>query len=88
MRFDDVKNDTLNLRVSPSFKLALKAAADSERRSMVNMLEVLLADYCEDKGIEPSRQRVHRPTRRVQMKTTARKVLNKTAALSGSFAKV
>lgn len=52
MRFDDVKSDTLNLRVSPSFKLALKAAAESERRSMVNMLEVLLADYCEDKGIE------------------------------------
>jgi hypothetical protein len=51
MKFDDVKSDTLNLRVSPSFKLALKAAADHERRSMVNMLEVLVADFCESKCI-------------------------------------
>lgn len=54
MRFDDIKSDTLNLRVSPSFKIALKAAADNERRSMVNMLEVLLGDYCESKGIDPA----------------------------------
>ncbi|MCA8238561.1 hypothetical protein [Burkholderia cenocepacia] len=51
MKFDDVKSDTLNLRVSPSFKLALKTAADHEQRSMVNMLEVLVADYCDAKGI-------------------------------------
>lgn len=60
MRFDDVKSDTLNLRVSPTFKLALKAAADSEQRSMVNMLEVLVAGFCDVKGIAiPER----RPTR-------------------------
>lgn len=53
-RFDYIKSETLNLRVSPSFKLALKAAANAERRSMVNMLEVLLTDYCEDKGIDPA----------------------------------
>ncbi|MGD7281902.1 hypothetical protein ACQCRI_14435 [Ralstonia pseudosolanacearum] len=51
MKFDDVKSHTLNLRVSPSFKVALKAAADHEQRSMVNMLEVLVADYCDAKGI-------------------------------------
>jgi uncharacterized protein (DUF1778 family) len=51
MRFDEVKSDTLNLRVSPSFKLALKAAADHEQRSMVNMLEVLVAGFCESKDI-------------------------------------
>jgi hypothetical protein len=51
MKFDDVKSDTLNLRVSPSFKLALKAAADHEQRSMVNMLEVLVATFCDAKGI-------------------------------------
>jgi hypothetical protein len=73
MRFDDVKSDTLNLRVSPSFKRALKAAADSERRSMVNMLEVLLAIYCEEKGIDPTPQRktVHRPASRSPMKAAA-----------------
>lgn len=60
MRFDDVKNDTLNLRVSPSFKLALKAAADLEQRSMVNMLEVLVAGFCESKGIATPAERVTR----------------------------
>lgn len=51
MRFEENKSDTLNLRVSPSFKLALKAAADHEQRSMVNMLEVLVANYCDDNHI-------------------------------------
>lgn len=46
MRFDDVKTETLNLRVSPTFKQTLKAVAEVESRSMVNMLEVILLDYC------------------------------------------
>lgn len=46
MRFDDVKTETLNLRVSPTFKQTLKAMAEVESRSMVNMLEVILLDYC------------------------------------------
>ncbi len=73
MRFDDVKSETLNLRVSPSFKAALKAAADSDRRSMVNMLEVLLADYCEDKGIDPNPppKAVRRAASRAPMKAAA-----------------
>lgn len=54
MTFDDTKTDTLNLRVSPSFKATLKAVADAEHRSMVNMLEVLLADYCEQRNAAPS----------------------------------
>ena len=51
MKFNDVKSDTLNLRVSPSFKLALKAAAEHDQRSMVNMLEVLVAHYCDSHHI-------------------------------------
>jgi replication-associated recombination protein RarA len=50
MRFDDLKTDTLNLRVAPSFKKMLKAVADGENRSMVNMLEVILVDYCQRYG--------------------------------------
>ncbi|MDN3988699.1 hypothetical protein [Zwartia vadi] len=53
MRFTDNKSETLNLRVSPTFKQALKEAAGHEQRSMVNMLEVLLGDYCDRKGIVP-----------------------------------
>lgn len=55
MTFDEVKTDTLNLRVAPSFKATLKAVADAEHRSMVNMLEVLLANYCSNAD------RAHRP---------------------------
>ena len=70
MRFDDVKSDTLNLRVSPAFKIALRAAADHERRSMVNMLEVLLGDYCESKRINPTPvvEPAHRPAKRGHLK--------------------
>jgi hypothetical protein len=54
MTFDETKTDTLNLRVSPTFKATLKAVADAEHRSMVNMLEVLLADYCEQRDAPPA----------------------------------
>jgi hypothetical protein len=33
--------------------MALKAAAEHDRRSMVNMLEVLVASYCELHEISP-----------------------------------
>ncbi len=60
MRFTDLKSETLNLRVSRKFKQALKEAAEHEQRSMVNMLEVLLCDYCDRKGIVlPSSEASH-----------------------------
>jgi uncharacterized protein (DUF1778 family) len=65
MRFDDIKSQTLNLRVSPRFKLALKAAADHEQRSMVNMLEVLVAAHCDATGITIAGQRSARGNRAV-----------------------
>ncbi|MFN7434519.1 MAG: hypothetical protein ACK5T1_15325 [Betaproteobacteria bacterium] len=74
MRFDDVKSDTLNLRVSPAFKLALKIAADHEQRSMVNMLEVLVAAHCDAKGLVIPEQRAvqgHSTVNRLQVKATA-----------------
>lgn len=61
MRFTDTKSETLNLRVSPTFKQVLKEAADCEQRSMVNMLEVLLGDYCDRKGIVPPGQKATPP---------------------------
>jgi len=65
MRFNDTKTETLNLRVSPTFKDCLKLAADREQRSMVNMLEVLLADYCERTGIAGgSRKNLPPPARK------------------------
>ena len=63
MRFSDTKSQTLNLRVSPSFKRALKVAADHEQRSMVNMLEVLLGDYMDRKGLPAEPSKPVAPTR-------------------------
>ena len=51
MRFMETKSETLNLRVSPSFKEVLKELANQEQRSMVNMLEVLLSEHCDREGI-------------------------------------
>lgn len=58
MKFDDGKTEALNLRVSPTFKSTLKALADSENRSMVNMLEVLVMDrLAQIKSAQPEKFR-------------------------------
>nr|DAL63639.1 MAG TPA_asm: hypothetical protein [Bacteriophage sp.] len=61
MRFTDTKSETLNLRVSPTFKKVLKEVADHQQRSMVNMLEVLLCDYCDRNGIASPDKKSHPP---------------------------
>ena len=45
------KNKTLNLRVSKEFKIALRLASNQERRSMGNMIEKLVFDYCKQKKL-------------------------------------
>lgn len=64
MRFTENKSETLNLRVSPTFKQVLKEAAEHEQRSMVNMLEVLLGDYCDRNGIVPPGQKAIPPAQK------------------------
>jgi hypothetical protein len=54
MDFNENKTDTLNLRITPSFKRILKAVAHAQKRSMVNMLEVILTDYCQKNDIQIS----------------------------------
>lgn len=41
----------MSFRVTPRTKLLLVAAAASERRSLTNMLEVLVEDFCARNGI-------------------------------------
>jgi len=41
----ELKTDTLNLRLAPGVKQALKHIAERENRSMVNALECLIFDY-------------------------------------------
>ena len=45
------KTTTLTFRVEPGLKEALRTAAENEHRSIANMVEVLIRDYCEKHGI-------------------------------------
>lgn len=48
----DEKRVSVSFRVTPRFKRLLQAAAERERRSQTNLLEMLLFDYCEVHDIE------------------------------------
>ena len=40
------KTSTLTFRVDPALKEALRTAAERDHRSIANMIEVLIRDYC------------------------------------------
>lgn len=48
---DAEKTVGVSFRVTPRTKLLLAAAAANERRSLTNMLEVLVEDFCARNGI-------------------------------------
>lgn len=50
------KVSTLNLRIEPELKEALRAAALREHRSIANMIEVLIRRHCESVGISVAEQ--------------------------------
>jgi hypothetical protein len=45
------KTATLNLRIDPSLKEALRMAAEAEHRSVANMVENLIRKHCQQAGI-------------------------------------
>ena len=45
------KISTLNLRITPSLKAAVREAAEREHRSVANMVEVLIRRHCDESGI-------------------------------------
>ena len=45
------KTTTLTFRIEPELKDALRVAAHREHRSISNMVEVLIRDYCGRNGI-------------------------------------
>lgn len=53
-----VKTATLTFRIDPDLKEALLIAASQEHRSIANMVEVLIRNYCEqhDIGISQSEE--------------------------------
>ncbi len=40
------KTTTLTFRIEPNLKEALRTVADQEHRSIANMVEVMIRDYC------------------------------------------
>ena len=42
----------MSFRVTPKFRRLLEAAAEQENRSLTNMLETLLLEFCSKRGIE------------------------------------
>jgi hypothetical protein len=45
------KTTTLTFRIEPSLKEALRTAAESDHRSIANMIEVMIREYCGRVGI-------------------------------------
>jgi len=45
------KISTLNLRINPAIKEAVREAASREHRSVANMVEVLIRRHCDQAGI-------------------------------------
>ena len=45
------KTDTLTARIDPGLKQAVRIAAALERRSLSNMLEVMICAYCQQRGL-------------------------------------
>ena len=45
------KTTTLTFRIKPALKEGLRAAAEREHRSIANMVEVLIRDYCKRNDI-------------------------------------
>ncbi len=45
------KTTTLTFRIEPALKEGLRAAAVQEHRSIANMIEVMIRDYCGSNGV-------------------------------------
>ena len=52
------KTATLNLRIDPAIKEAVREAALHEHRSVANLIEVLIRRHCEDLGIPIPEQQI------------------------------
>ncbi|ATE60615.1 type II toxin-antitoxin system antitoxin [Thauera sinica] len=65
------KTEAINLRMSAEIKELLRFAADREHRTLSNMIEYLLIDYCERHAISPPAQTEEKPasSRRKPVKT-------------------
>jgi hypothetical protein len=51
-----MKTSTLNLRIDPVLKEAVRMAARRDNRSIANLIEVLILRHCQEEGIRISEQ--------------------------------
>ena len=71
MTADRRKTQAISLRMSPSTKALLRAAAKRDHRTLSNLLELLILEHCQKHGIEvppdadepPARGKPVSPTR-------------------------
>jgi len=54
------KVSTLNLRIEPGIKEAVREAAAREHRSVANMVEMLIRRHCGESGIDIANQNADR----------------------------
>lgn len=47
-----IKSETITVRIEPAVKQGLKAVAENERRSLANMIEVMIRHYCDQAGVQ------------------------------------
>ena len=51
------KTTTLTLRINPGIKEGLRIMAEQEHRSLANMIEVMIRDYCQRHNVSIPEQR-------------------------------
>ncbi len=49
------KTTTVTFRMNPAVKEMLRVAADKERRSVANMIEVMVVEYAKKMGVEENK---------------------------------
>ncbi len=47
----ETKSTTLTVRVHPEVKEGHRTVAEQERRSLANMIEIMIRDYCARNGV-------------------------------------
>lgn len=52
----NAKTATLSFRIEPGLKGALRTAAEQEHRSIANMVEVMIREYCGRAGVAIAEQ--------------------------------
>ena len=64
----ETKSTTLTVRVHPTVKEGLRIVAEKERRSLANMIEVMIRQYCDEAGVQIAEATPDRPRRVLEAK--------------------